>query len=89
MGDLKRLALRLTGACERLYAERTLLESMMMGAKVPGWKAMYDSLVNDPKMRAEVRRQFQPLYDSIEREADEGKAIQELLKVFPANKDVN
>jgi hypothetical protein len=89
MRDLKQLALRLTRACERLYTERTLLESMMIGAKVPGWKAMYESLVNDPKARAEIRRQFQPIYDSIEREADEDKVIQELLKVFPANKDVN
>ena len=89
MSDLKELAVRLVQACEQLYAERTLLQSMMIGAKVPGWKAMYEKLASDPKALAEVHRQFQPLYDSIEREADADKAILELLRVFPANKDVN
>ena len=89
MRDLKQLALRLTRACEKLYVERTLLESMMIGAKVPGWKTMYASLVSDPEIRARIRLQFQPIYDAIEREVDEDRAIQELLKVFPANKDVN
>lgn len=89
MSDLKSFTLRLLEACEQLYVERTLLESMMIGAKVPGWRAIYESLKNDNAAKAKVHEQFQPLYDLVQREADADKAIQELIRVLPKPGKVN
>jgi len=83
MGDLKFLAVKLIQVCEQLYTERTLLESMMVGAKVPGWRAMFEKMKNDPEIRPQIHAQFQPLYDLVQREADADKALEELLRVLP------
>jgi hypothetical protein len=89
MADLKALALKLIASCEQLYAERTLLEAMMEGAKVPGWKKVFEEMKNDPQSRGIIRQQFQPLYDVVQRESDAGKALEELLRVLPKHDKVN
>jgi len=89
MSDLKILTVKLIGACEQLYAERTLLESMMTGAKVPGWRAMFERMKNDPETRTHIHAQFQPLYDLVQREADADKALEELLRVLPKHGRMN
>jgi hypothetical protein len=89
MSDLKELTLQLIQACEQICLERTLLETMMEGAKVPGWKKMFESLKDDAAAKATIHEQFQPLYDVVQRESGADKALQELLRVLPKHGPTN
>ena len=89
MGNLNFLALQLLRACEQLYAERTLLEGMMRGVRVPGWKPIYDHLLNDQDMRAKIHQQFQPLYDLVEHDGAADKAILKLIRDLPKPDKLN
>ena len=89
MSNLKTLALTLVEVCERTYRERTILESMMDGARVPGWRGMYLRLSNDQQMQDKIHAQFQLLYDLIKREGDVDKAILELIRVLPKPDKLN
>ena len=81
--------MQLLRACEQLYAERTLLEGMMRGVCVQGWKPAYDHLLNNPEMRAKIHQQFQPLYDLVERDGRAGKAVLELIRDLPKPDKLN
>jgi len=83
MKDSKLLLITVIETCERLYFERQLMEGLLIGARVPGWRSTYDRLLNEPAERRFVHEKFQPLYDLANREADADKALEELLRVLP------
>ena len=89
MSDLRHLTFALIQSCERLYAERQLLESLLTGSGVNGWREMYGKLLLDPEIRRGIHAQFQPLYDLAESEADAERALQALLRVLPKSGKVN
>jgi len=83
MTDIELLLFTLFETCERVYLERNVLETLLVGAKVPGWKPAYERLLNDPEFRADIHAKLQPLYDLTRREAGAQEALAELLRVLP------
>jgi hypothetical protein len=89
MSDLKHLAFALIEACEKTYVERTILESLLVGSGVHGWREMYERLLADSETRRHIHASFQPLYDLAESESGAERALQELLRVLPKSGKVN
>jgi len=83
MSDMKELLLNAVESLERLYLEARVLEALLEGAHVPDWRRRAEDFSNDPVMQSLARRQFQPLYDVVRREAQADKALAELLRVLP------
>lgn len=89
MTEVELLLVTLVETCESLYAERTLLEALLKGAKVPGWKKMFDQLIADGETRKQIHQQFQPLYDLVKLESQASTALKELLRVLPKREHWN
>ena len=81
--------LKVLAACEQLMFERNVLESLLVGAKVPGWKPMYVRMLKDDSLRAPVRALFRPAFEQIEREANLERAIGEFLSSIEETKKPN
>lgn len=77
------LNLKLLRALEQMYFERSILESLLVGAKVPGWKAMYEQMLVDTSFREPVHELFRPAFEQVQREVSAEQAIRELLVALP------
>jgi hypothetical protein len=89
MTDTQLLLFTLIETCERLQLERNALETLLVGAKVPGWKPAYERLSVDPEFRAGIHAKFQPLYDLTKREDQAQRALEELLRALPKPDKLN
>jgi hypothetical protein len=87
-GD-KELMMKLLAACERLFFERSVLESLLVGAQVPGWRPMHERLMKDDSCRAPVRALFRPAFEQAQREANWELAIEEFLSGIERGKKPN
>jgi hypothetical protein len=88
MGD--NLALRILSGMEKLVLENAALKAYLEEFH-PGspWKSHVALMQSDPKVNAVIRGKFASLHVELEAAHDLTEAIQQLLQVFPANKDVN
>lgn len=86
MSSDKEMILKLLGACEKLFFERYVLQSLLMGAKVPGWQEMYDKLVADPLCRSTTRLIFEPAFEAIRTEMNWEQALEGFLRDLPDKK---
>jgi len=84
MTDIELLLYTLIERCEQLYVEKIALETLLIGANAPGWQKMRERLLSEEtELRQRIHASFQPLYDLAKREAQAGRALQELLRVLP------
>ena len=80
---------KLMFAYEQLYLERYALESLLVGAKVPGWKPMYERLLRDTETKKHVHALFQPIADLLQREIDEEAEFEQLLLKLPRSGQIH
>lgn len=88
----KKRMLAIVRAVESLFAESAALKTVLLSHRIPArtWEPQVQRLLDDKEIAAQLRAKFQHLYDEIEQARDESKAVEELLKVFPApNKQWN
>jgi hypothetical protein len=81
--DDRDLILKLLRALEQMCFERSILESLLVGAKVPGWRTTYEQMLADNSIRQPFHEQFRPAFEQLQREASAGQAIRELLRSLP------
>ena len=88
MGDT--LALRMLGGLEKLVLENAALKAILQTYhdKVP-WRQHLAAMLVDPAVNAAIRHQFAELRAEVEAESDLAEALQQLLTIFPPNKDEN
>jgi hypothetical protein len=83
------LAVRLLNAFEHYYRENAAFRTVLTGRRIPGWERELQRLMNDHEVVALVRDQFSAVRSALTEESDPAQGLQQLLAVFPPNKDVN
>ena len=83
MSDLKALTLKLLSVWEQSYFERSILETLLHAARVPGWENRYKELLNDPVSLATIHALFAPVYERVQNAANAEEALREFLRVAP------
>lgn len=89
MSTEKSSAVRLLNAFEYYYFENACLRLILQQRRVSGWEKRLAELVSDETLSQPVRDRFSSLRASCDEEGSEEQALQQLLKVFPPNKDWN
>lgn len=84
------LAIRILDGMEQLVLENSALKAYLKEFH-PGspWKPHVDLMLESPLANAVVRQRFSEVRSQLETARDLSAALQELLQVFPANKDWN
>lgn len=84
------LAIRILEAYEKLVLENAALRAYLekFHPKSP-WEAHLELMQNDPNVNAAIRDRFAALRSEAQDADSASMGLQQLLKVFPANKDWN
>jgi len=85
----KPLAIRLLNALEHYYRENACLQLILAERHVPHWGEDLKKLMADERSAAGVRDLFAEVRSAANEQGDLEQAIQRLLQVVPASKDVN
>jgi len=85
----KPLTERLLDAFEYYYRENAALRLILSDRRVSGWEQRLQQLMADRKMPDVVRSMFSEVRAALAEQADPADALQQLLKIFPPNKQVN
>lgn len=82
---VKKLLFNLLKEFERLQLENWALKAMLTRSGHPDvektWEKRLTEFTSDPELQKQCHDKFAPLYDQIERAADETAAIEVLLKL--------
>jgi hypothetical protein len=88
MSTERPLALRLLNAFEHYYSENACLRLILQQRRVPGWESALEKLMTDERFEL-LRGRWSAVRSAIDGGVSEEQALQQLLAVFPPNKDVN
>jgi hypothetical protein len=89
MSTDKSLAIRLLDAFEYYFFENACLRLILQQRHVPGWERALGKLMSDDELSASLRGRFSSIRAACAAEGSEAEALQQLLAVFPPNKDLN
>jgi hypothetical protein len=77
------MTLQLLSAFERIHFERSILETLVRAARVPGWEKRYRELLEDAPLRAKNHALFAPVYERLQHAANAEEVLLEFLKALP------
>ena len=90
MGDAEKcFLLRAVHALEGLYFENVALNAILEGCSPPNWKALRDSLINNPDVQPEARALFARLRAKAEQESVSDLGPPQVWQLLPDREKPN
>ena len=83
------LAERVLDAFEHFYRESSVLRMILTDHHVSGWERELKQMMDSPQTKEHIRAMFQEVRAAIHDESNSAQGLQALLKIFPADRNLN